>query len=195
MGQYFKPVILKEKENSEQAEQVIAWMYSHNYGNGLKLMEHSWLKNDFVNTFESLLAPNAEYYKSRVIWAGDYAEDEENITLKDDEGKEYNPNLYSLCNDENEITPNLIKVDNATYYRYILNHTKNEYVDKDKIVVVDGRQVHPLPLLTSEGNQSGGGDYYGKDEKNLVGSWARDVISVQTTIPNGFNELIVKFAE
>ena len=195
MGQYFHPIILKEKENSEQAEQVIAWMYSHNYGNGLKLMEHSWLKNDFVNTFESLLAPNAEYYKSRVIWAGDYAEDEENITLKDDEGKEYNPNLYSLCNDENEITPNLIKVDNATYYRYILNHTKNEYVDKDKIVVVDGRQVHPLPLLTSEGNQSGGGDYYGKDEKNLVGSWARDVISVQTTIPNGFNELIVKFAE
>ena len=195
MGQYFHPIILKEKENSEQAEQVIAWMYSHNYGNGLKLMEHSWLKNDFVNTFESLLAPNAEYHKSRVVWAGDYAEDEENITLKDEEGKEYNPNLYSLCNDENEITPNLIKVDNATYYRYILNHTKNEYVDKDKIVVVDGRQVHPLPLLTSEGNQSGGGDYYGKDEKNLVGSWARDVISVQTTIPNGFNELIVKFAE
>ena len=195
MGQYFRPIILKEKENSEQAEQVIAWMYSHNYGNGLKLMEHSWLKNDFVNTFESLLAPNAEYHKSRVVWAGDYAEDEENITLKDEEGKEYNPNLYSLCNDENEITPNLIKVDNATYYRYILNHTKNEYVDKDKIVVVDGRQVHPLPLLTSEGNQSGGGDYYGKDEKNLVGSWARDVISVQTTKPKGFNELIVKFAE
>ena len=83
MGQYFKPVILKEKENSEQAEQVIAWMYSHNYGNGLKLMEHSWLKNDFVNTFESLLAPNAEYHKSRVVWAGDYAEDEEEIEDED----------------------------------------------------------------------------------------------------------------
>ena len=195
MGQYFRPIILKEKENSEQAEQVIAWMYSHNYGNGLKLMEHSWLKNDFVNTFESLLAPNAEYHKSRVVWAGDYAEDEENITLKDDEGKEYNPNLYSLCNDENEIKPNSIKVDEATYYRYILNHTKNEYVDKDKIVVVDGRQVHPLPLLTSEGNGQGGGDYFAEPDQHLVGAWARDVISVQTTIPNGFNELIVKFAE
>ena len=46
MGQYYKPV------NTETLEHL----YSHDYDNGLKLMEHSYQRNDFVTTVESLLA-------------------------------------------------------------------------------------------------------------------------------------------
>jgi hypothetical protein len=47
---------------------------------------------------------------------------------------------------------------------------------------------HPLPLLTAEGNGRGGGDYRG--ESPLIGSWARDVISVETEAPTDFEELL-----
>lgn len=50
MGQYYKPVILAENKKT-----VKAWVYSHSYG--LKLMEHSWSKNDFVGAVEKQMIP------------------------------------------------------------------------------------------------------------------------------------------
>jgi hypothetical protein len=191
MGQYYLPIILGQKTNENDKEVVKAWMYSHKYGNGLKLMEHSWIKNNFVKTFESLLAPDGEYHMSRVVWAGDYAEAEKDVILKDEDGKSFEANLYNLCNNENEITPK----ENKKYYRYILNHTKKEYVDKDKMIDDDGWKIHPLPLLTSEANGKGGGDYFGEADQHLVGTWARDVISADTKKPKGFTELVVGFKE
>jgi len=49
-------------------------------------------------------------------------------------------------------------------------------VDKSKV-----HNFHPLPLLTVEGNGRGGGDLY--DAPPFVGSWARDVISVEEALP------------
>jgi hypothetical protein len=191
MGQYYHPIILGQKTNEDDKEVVKAWMYSHKYGSGLKLMEHSWIKNNFVKTFEGLLAPNGEYHMSRVVWAGDYAEAEKDVILKDEDGKPFEANLYDLCNDENEIIPK----ENKKYYRYLINHTKNQFVDKNKMIDVDGWQVHPLPLLVSEGNLSGGGDYFDEADQHLVGTWARDVISADTKKPKGFTELVVGFKE
>ena len=37
------------------------------------------------------------------------------------------------------------------------------------------------------GNGRGGGDYYGENEE-LVGTWARDVISIEKDKPNGYDE-------
>ena len=54
--------------------------------------------------------------------------------------------------------------------------------------------IHPLPLLTAEGNGRGGGDYYGSDME-LVGTWARDVISVERQVPEGYSELVCNFTE
>jgi hypothetical protein len=48
-------------------------------------------------------------------------------------------------------------------------------------------KYHPLPLLTCEGNGRGGGDYRG--DSPLIGSWARDIISVEEVKPEGFEEL------
>ena len=74
-------------------------------------------------------------------------------------------------------------------FRYIVNHSKKLFVDKEKLT----SNIHPLPLLTCEGNGRGGGDYGGSSE--LVGSWARDVISVERLAPasSDFTELVCEF--
>ncbi len=182
MGQYFKPIILGEKPKDGENETVKAWMYSHSYDNGLKLMEHSYQGNNFVSTFEKELTRRGNHYKSRVVWAGDYAEEEPGLKIIE-EGKEHDANLYSLCNDENEIKPKVAKTDD---YPFIVNHTKKQFVDKNKVPEIqdwEGVKIHPLPLLTSEGNGQGGGDFRGEDENEIIGSWARDVISIEKESP------------
>jgi hypothetical protein len=59
--------------------------------------------------------------------------------------------------------------------------------------------LHPLPLLTAEGNGRGGGDFRGDDPQNLVGSWARDLISVEAALTpeqlNEYTELVFNLTE
>lgn len=45
-----------------------------------------------------------------------------------------------------------------------------------------GLKIHPLPLLTCEGNGRGGGDFRTENEDylKLIGSWARNRITIQT---------------
>jgi len=166
MGQYYYPLILGADGK------VLVWMSAHAYNNGLKLMEHSYIGNNFVSTFEYGLTPAGIYHKSRVVWAGDYADNE----------PDQPHNLYRLCNDYNQVNPS--KQD-TTKYKFVVNHTKQLFVDKSKIV---GKKIHPLPLLTAEGNGRGGGDYHG--DSPLIGSWARDVISVEESAPADFEELL-----
>jgi hypothetical protein len=173
MGQYYKPIILGSLNKNE----VKTWMYSHDFNNGLKLMEHSWIGNDFVAAFETQIKNNPQ----RVVWAGDYA----------DPCKGKKTNLYKRCEDKTNVKPtervSLIES------RFIVNHTKKSFVDKQAIKTrrTDDWKIHPLPLLTCEGNGLGGGDFGGKGNGKLVGSWARDIISVESKKPKGFKE--VKF--
>jgi hypothetical protein len=51
----------------------------------------------------------------------------------------------------------------------------------------NGDQLHPLPILTCEGNGRGGGDYFGNYA--YVGAWARDLISLEAIAPEGYTEL------
>ena len=185
MGQYYKPIILAEKEGED--EKILSWVYSHELGSGLKLMEHSWRKNPFVQAFETLIADNPQ----RVVWAGDYADNEPN-RKEIHEGKEYlqvEANLYDLCEDDTKVSPKARRKE----YRYIINHSQNAFVDKRKGIDVDGWQIHPLPLLTCEGNGRGGGDFRGTS--SLVGIWARDYISVSDTKPQDCQELMFKLTE
>lgn len=163
MGQYYYAIIL------DAAGKIVVWMNAHAYGEGLKLMEHSYCDNPFVNSFEHGLSPEGAYYKSRVVWAGDYA-DKENGEEK---------NLHELCEDSKVVRPD---VKSTAKYRYIVNHTKRRYVDKNEV-----KTVHPLPLLTVEGNGRGGGDLH--EAPSWVGSWSRDVISVEEGVPEGFEQL------
>lgn len=180
MGQYYKPIFLNDYGNP-----VKNWVYSHDYGNGLKLMEHSWMKNPMVNAVESLLAEGEPFHKSKIVWAGDYADGEPNSDGT--EGR----NLYSLCKDDTKIRPDEVE---DMKYQYLINHTKMEYVDKLKVPEdKDGWRIHPLPLLTCEGNGQGGGDYRGDSE--VIGSWARNNISASNTIPDGYRELVFDLVE
>ena len=173
MGQYYHPIILADNKKT-----VKAFMYSHSYSNGSKIMEHSWMKNDFVRAFEHLILSNPK----RVLWAGDYAEPEKGLKS----------NSYTRCKEELEVKPTVPK----TTGNYIVNHSKNLYVSKrQSIKDKDGWQIHPLPLLTCEGNGQGGGDFFGEDPKNLIGSWARDVISIENLKPKGYKELVFDLVE
>lgn len=219
MGQYYKAVFLAENQKP------ITSVSSYDFGNGAKLMEHSWSKNPFVRFVEAQLMNVPQ----RVVWAGDYAdhEDPKTLTAREikmlaDETSEYwnsekikaeGVNLYSLSDtigklthDENvknkydhefkEIAPLTAK--------YLVNLDKKQFVNKTKTPKdSDGWQIHPLPLLTCEGNGRGGGDFYINTEKKqgnveLIGTWARDrilVVSTKAEIPKGFTELVFDLVE
>lgn len=172
MGQYYYPVSIDRME----------YVHSHDYDNGLKLMEHSYIGNQLMNAVESLLSPNSDWYKTKLVWAGDYADPENN------EEK----NLHTIVFErETKRTPKSIGGDG---YRFIINHTKKQYVDKRKIKKDDkGYRIHPLSLLTAEGNGRGGGDFRGKDTR--IGTWARDIISVDIVFPEGYTEINGQFKE
>ena len=169
MGQYYKAACLNDFVNK-----IKGWVCSHEYGSGLKLMEHSWMKNEFVNAVENLLCSGGDWYMKPIVWAGDYADNESG-------GEE---NIYSFCLDKKKKKPKSVE---PMEFRFILNHTTKQFVDKYIVPVNDGWQIHPLPLLTCEGNGRGGGDYRG--ESDIVGSWARNKISVDNYVPEGFTEL------
>lgn len=189
MGQYYKPVILGDNKTT-----VKAWVYSHdikyNYkrsdgsvielGQGIKLMEHSYIGNAFVSAFESLIKNNPQ----RVVWGGDYA----------DKCKGLKTNTYDRCKDTNKVLPT--DRPNTRETRYVINHSKKEFVDKYKVPEIEGwkgTKIHPLPLLTSNGNGLGGGDFRG--ENKYVGAWARDIISVDSKKPKGYAEITPNFVE
>jgi hypothetical protein len=204
MGQYYNPAILDTNNKSK----VVAWAYSHDYKSGLKLMEHSWIGNNFVERIEKEIFANPK----RIVWAGDYAEPDVNedgkfIHVHVENGKEHGQNIYNLCTDDLKLplkNPHRIA---RTKFIYLVNHDKKEFVNisTKKLPVSDiytdgnGKKhyyrVHPLPLLTSEGNGGGGGDYFSSNGKEYIGTWARDLISLESVVPEGFTEIKPNFKE
>ena len=176
MGQYFVAVNLDNMEH----------VSSYDYGNGAKLMEHSYISNNFVEAVEFLLINDGEdkgrWADSRIVWAGDYADKEKDgETIYDKvEGK----GLKFLIEGVPE------------NYPYLVNWDKKEYLDKRKCPYFGDKndwQIHPLPLLTCEGNGRGGGDYH--DDNNYVGTWSRCVVNLMKEIPEGFTEITPNFVE
>jgi hypothetical protein len=179
MGQYYKSVSIEKKEH----------VLSHSYDSGLKLMEHSWLNNSFVKAVCTLIAIGGAWYGDRIVWAGDYADPEPNTENDENEGR--GDNLYHICN--TEVKPDVPKKE----FRYVINMDTKEFVDTKKIPISDiwtddkGKEwpfiIHPLPILTCEGNGRGGGDLH--KESDLVGKWARARVSVTDEVPTDYKEL------
>ena len=158
MGQHYLVVILAEKSDKEY---IRTYLDPSMYNNGSKLTEHSYIGNNFMKVIENLIGPNGMFYKSRLVWAGDYADEEPNSKS----------NLHALCEAKEPLAPPDVSVS----YTYIVNHTQKVYIEKKG-------EFHPLPILTAEGNGRGGGDYNGPN-MDLVGTWARDVISMENEAP------------
>lgn len=194
MGQYYYPI------NIDKKEFIDTW----DYNNGAKLMEHSYIGNNMMNVIEQLLSPEGLWHKCRLIWAGDYADEEndeqikkliedvyllkENENHKRDHGENFN--LHHIANiNFSKITPQKEK-----RWQFIVNHSKKLFVDKIKVEEDPNTSestgkwaIHPLSILTAEGNNRGGGDYHKEDER--IGSWARDIISMENKIPKGYKEI------
>ena len=161
MGQYYKPSILKK--NWKLAKNPVKKAAdSWQFGCGLKLMEHSYCGNAFVNAVALDLA--MYHYGYPFVWCGDYADEVENLVGTHD--------IYSCAE---EATEKFQECSERNPFKYLVNLTKKEYC---RIPKWDGKEyyVHPLPLLTCSGNGRGGGDYGINDER--VGSWAFDRIGV-----------------
>lgn len=188
MGQYYKVIFLDEAPQEGKDETIQAYSEPNI---GFKLMEHSYQGHLFMKAIESLLIPQGIFYKTRLVWAGDYAKEEP-----------ASRNLYHLAEDsiQHDSFP-LYDTYNPEEYPFLVNHTKKEYMDKRMISKFlmweddeEQQQIHPLSLLTAEGNGQGRGDYEGI-HMELVGRWARDSISVEQSPPSDFNLLECNFLE
>lgn len=183
MGQYYTPILKSEKEGLG-----LMGFSAHQYDNGLKLMEHSYIGNKFTETIVKFMIE--EGGKFRVAWVGDYADSyvaREEIPNPLYENEEYKELYKEFIDYEKELEdPAYMKADpikpmeNSSQLIFI-NHSKKEYIDMNHYIDDNksddwGYRIHPLPLLTAIGNGYGGGDYHKEDK--LVGYWACDEIEV-----------------
>jgi hypothetical protein len=187
-GQYYRIIFLAEKQDgsTDTSETIRTW-FVPSY---VKLMEHSYLDEHFLRFIEFLLSKNGMFYRSRIVWAGDYADPELELGLDKDENKgdakeKSTRNLYQMCSLDQMVDEmvylqgSLIEalcghmdsqlIDQRAWSytmqskigdTYIVNHTKKQFVQIRK-----GGQpqdgIHPLPLLVSEGNGRGRGERNG----------------------------------
>lgn len=197
MGQYYFPILLKK--NWKLAKQpVVMSLYSHEFHNGLKLMEHSYVGNTFVRSMQYVLANYGN--DLHFVWCGDYA---------DEIKTHYYPNGVDLYSKASELTESndayylFIKnsippLEDLHDYKYIINKSKKEYViipEYDK----DVWQVHPLPILCANSNGRGGGDYSPNSvrDEQFIGRWAYDIIKVSDDENDikGYKEIKPNFYE
>lgn len=182
MGQYYKPINLDDKQ----------WLYTHDYDTGQKLMEHSWIGNEFVGVVMNLMLKGGLWFKKRIVWAGDYYGDQEGEI---DHWRNHD-------SDSDKIRPKLFMDKETQKKAKLVNHTKKLYVRYDEMPEAEGIGggwiVNPLPLLTACGNGRGGGDYHDQyPDQDKVGSWAGDALSIEMTVPKSkwYKKLVVGFKE
>ena len=188
MGQYYKQAIEQDGNLDIYNAQV-----TEDDWNGLKLMEHSWISNPFMDAMTNRI------YKqpANIVWCGDYADEPQDFT-----GIEWinYKTIYPETGRSETQTLNKLPEKFDYSHKYLINHTKKVYVDFDlyisKCTDSDGWCVHPLSLLTAIGNGRGGGDYHDEYvDYYMVGSWAGDTIEVTDTIPNDYELEDVRFIE
>lgn len=176
MGQYYKFINIDKKEVCKKS------------CHGLKLMEHSYVGNDYCDTVLKLLSN--EWKGDRILHIGDYAEPNDSSNTRKIISKltnEFNLNytLYEYAN-----TFNIVDSKCNDNIRYVYDLDKKEYVDLYKQPIqgywIDNGVVYPnkinsFALLTGCGNEQGGGDYYFINKK-AVGCWAGDKF-ISSTVP------------
>jgi hypothetical protein len=182
MGQYYTPII---KEVATGKKYNVDMTYAEGDFVGLKLTEHSWWDNTLCNVIDTIL------YKSKyqVAWVGDYADKEDKANLSEIVAEPQETIQVSYMQDE----------PTELFGLYLCNHSKKLYIDcndyYEKSENDEGWHTHPLPLLTCIGNGKGGGDYFSEVCADLVGTWAWDIISIETEPPKDYKQLECGFYE
>lgn len=164
MGQYYMPVIKRGNK--------LRRAYSHDFGNGFKLTEHSYVGNNFVNVIANEIVDNP----AQLYWLGDYAEEDDFASTA-----MFN-RIYNYAWNRKRKGRTTIENPNENFDWnkdwYFINQTKKEYIKMPK----EGDWVYtPISLLTAIGNGRGGGDSRG--ENSMIGYWAGDKVYLSETKP------------
>ena len=166
MGQYYTALVI-DRHNT------IKKLYPIALTDGMKLTEHSWIGNTFVNAIYSLIHHNP----CKVAWIGDYsatpynpATDAYAKTLTHEEFTRMYDAAWGRKRSlsKKDFEPEQLKlVGHATEGTYLVNHDLRCYIDMEAYIkrstvrkgTMKGYCLDPLPLLTACGNGRGNGDF------------------------------------
>lgn len=157
MGAYYEATIEDNRYNT------------HAIGSGLKLMEHSYLPNEYCKSIEYLLLNKPQ----PLVWLCDYH--------KADSTTEKTWSNTNELIDGFETPEEYITNDSNKFF---VNHSKKVFISTHELIELydkintGGWYVHPLPLLCNSNKKSmGGGDMH--KDFDLRSSWCGDNISVE----------------
>jgi hypothetical protein len=165
MGQYYIATLF------DQAGRITRAVHPHDYGVSDRLGGDTREGTPFLAAVESLLALDGG---SRLVWAGDYADNEPG----------HDANLYrmiephqfvrfdGLIDPDANVEPNAPRPAVALgSHTYVCNADRREYFDKLSLPIDDyGQPRNMLPTLTAHGH-------------GQPGRWARDRIYITATHP------------
>lgn len=198
MGQYYRPFIIGDHGKYHIIN-------PHQYNNGSKLMEHSYINNSVTNAVRTLICNNP----MRVAWIGDYSDSPYEDAYSKKMPYDKFMRFYKACWDEHPrkcVCPASMNYDEECKGWKLVNHDQNCYVDMDEYIAKSGHWerwngaayyecIDPLPLLTACGNDRGGGDFReGSCGYNDVGIWAFDKLEF-TQNTYGYEKVAFSFVE
>lgn len=196
MGQYFYPVVKTRKG--------FVGFYSHNYDNGLKLMEHSWIGNNFTEGVVSFIKEQDEPVP--VAWVGDYSDSESlnkegpyflaSVFGNDEKKRQMVQRMWDAAWRDGRFDDNELPDSSLAPSYYLLNWDKMEYVYVPACNPEEW-QVHPLPVLTCS-NPGSGGNYRPRNniDEMYFCSWCGDHISYSVDRPSKtWKEIFPEFKE
>lgn len=186
MGQYYRQAI------EQDGNLDIFDAHSGEGWNGVKLMEHSWIGNSFMDAISERIHNNP----ANIVWCGDYANEPQDFVTID--WINYETIYPKACRERQCLEELPERFDYS--HKYLVNHTNKCYVDFDlymsKCKDKDGWIIHPLSLLTAVGNGRGGGDYHDDCiDYYMVGAWAGNNIEITDKVPDGYELEDVRFSE
>ncbi len=172
MGQYHLACVFSDAGGDSPA---MRWYSPHDMGNGLKLMEHSWIGNRFPNSVLDVMAEvTGRHGEVEAVWLGDYATEDD----RDCDMHRFAVNAaWSRFGEplHGRLPYHTTHPGRHDTYR-VVDLDRGEYIDVPDDS--EGWIVNPVPLLLCVGNGRGGGDYTGPDPHGLIGKWAYDRLTV-----------------
>ena len=170
MGSYYEATIQREDGTPKR-------YCTHDVDNGLKLMEHSYIGNEYVDRIMSMLIGEP----GRLSWVCDYSDEHIWCWDKTDEASK-----EEFLEDSMRIEP--------TYF--ILNHDEKQFIDIEKLEKIERKEsedwpINPITLLTNSSDSSlGGGDYH--PEWSQRKSWDMHEIEVvlkEEDLPQDYRDI------
>lgn len=186
MGQYYKTVIIREGGEGNKDIITVDNDCKFKEYHGLKLMEHSYLNNEWTDAIAHFIYRN----KVRMAHVGDYAYEYPQYQLAYNENVKTEPLDIS---DNYDSEGKIIEFDYSN--KFLINWDKKEYINfnhwklNNKVSWDEDTYICPMTMLTALGNDRGGGDYHSPlPHAEDVGCWAWDCISIEDQVPEGYIE-------